>query len=334
MDPKYNKVERTLETMAAELERFAKVCRPDGMLAKNIDELDGDNAYLRDIVKSLNTAMDAISDQLYSVGVAQAEAPFGESVMESAQINESTGLLDAADEDGFMARSQLYFMARDAIKLHGMIGDRDELEPWVQSKITTAAESMEVLRQHIEYKQIARMENDPGVPADVEDEFHNNLDDLVHDTFGPSSDEMDDVKQDDIKEDDYTVSVDNRSSTKNGVNNQTRKIVSTNRTTGQSSYSSINSNDGKVSSTYADQTGFVATTSGNDSKSSYSYEAPVRKAMQHTTKKVMNQSANRKGEVVEQAEFDDGSTALNPETIAKNMMKAAKKQAAKKVKGE
>ena len=47
------------------------------------------------------------------------------------------GVLDSDDDDGFMARSQLYFMARDAIQLHGMIDDRDDLEPWVQSKINS-----------------------------------------------------------------------------------------------------------------------------------------------------------------------------------------------------
>lgn len=107
-------------------------------------------------------------------------------------LNESTGLLDANDEDGFLARSQLYFMARDAIRLHGMIGDRDELPPWLSAKITKAAESIEAAREYIEYHTAigGEPEVEPGVPADVEGEFHNELDDLVHDTFGPSPDEV------------------------------------------------------------------------------------------------------------------------------------------------
>jgi len=152
-------------------------------------------------------------------------------------INESTGLLDANDEDGFMARSQLYFMARDAIRLHGMIGDRDELPPWLSAKITKAAESIEAAREYIEYHTAIggepEMAADAGVPADVEGEFHNDLDDLVHDTFGPSPDER--------------------------MNNE---------------------------------------------------------------------------DVFEQSEFDDGSGSLDPRTIAKSMMKAARAQAVKKVKGK
>ena len=61
------------------------------------------------------------------------------------------GVLDADDDDGFMARSQLYFMARDAITLHGMIDDRDNLEGWVQSKIAQSAEAIDAVRRYTEY---------------------------------------------------------------------------------------------------------------------------------------------------------------------------------------
>ena len=37
------------------------------------------------------------------------------------------GVLDATDEDGWMAKSQLYRMSKYAIELHGMIGDTDNL---------------------------------------------------------------------------------------------------------------------------------------------------------------------------------------------------------------
>ena len=73
------------------------------------------------------------------------------------------GVLDADDDDGFMARSQLYFMARDAITLHGMIDDRDNLEGWVQSKIAQSAEAIDAVRRYTEYnaeKQAAGMGDD------------------------------------------------------------------------------------------------------------------------------------------------------------------------------
>ena len=64
------------------------------------------------------------------------------------------GVLDSDDDDGFMARSQLYFMARDAISLHGMIDDRQDLEPWVQSKIAQSAEAIDAVRRYTEYNSM------------------------------------------------------------------------------------------------------------------------------------------------------------------------------------
>ena len=61
------------------------------------------------------------------------------------------GVLDGDDDDGFMARSQLYFLARDAINLHGIIDDRDDLEPWVQSKIAQASQGIDAVRRYTEY---------------------------------------------------------------------------------------------------------------------------------------------------------------------------------------
>jgi hypothetical protein len=61
------------------------------------------------------------------------------------------GVLDSDDDDGFMARSQLYFLARDAIKLHSVIDDRDDLEPWVASKIAQASKDMDSVRRYTEY---------------------------------------------------------------------------------------------------------------------------------------------------------------------------------------
>lgn len=66
------------------------------------------------------------------------------------------GVLDSDDDDGFMARSQLYFMARDAIQLHGIIDDRDDLEPWVQSKIAQSAEAIDAVRRYTEYNSMKK----------------------------------------------------------------------------------------------------------------------------------------------------------------------------------
>jgi len=64
------------------------------------------------------------------------------------------GVLDDTDEDGWMAKSQLYKTAKYAIKLHGMISDTDNLEPWVQAKITKASDYLSAVKHYMEYEGI------------------------------------------------------------------------------------------------------------------------------------------------------------------------------------
>ena len=64
------------------------------------------------------------------------------------------GVLDDTDEDGWMAKSQLYKTAKYAIKLHGMISDTDNLEPWVQAKITKAADYLSAVKHYMEYEMV------------------------------------------------------------------------------------------------------------------------------------------------------------------------------------
>ena len=69
--------------------------------------------------------------------------------------NISEGVLDVTDEEGWMAKSQLYKIAKYAGELHSMIGDTDELEPWMQAKITKAADYMGAVKHYMEYNMVS-----------------------------------------------------------------------------------------------------------------------------------------------------------------------------------
>jgi len=73
------------------------------------------------------------------------------------------GLTPAAytDEDpheshgeGTMAKSQLYKAAHYAQQLHNMIEDSEELDAWVQAKITKASDYLSSVKQHLEYRKL------------------------------------------------------------------------------------------------------------------------------------------------------------------------------------
>ena len=81
------------------------------------------------------------------------------------------GVLDSTDEDGWMAKSQLYKLSKYAIELHGMIGDTDNLEPWVQAKITKAADYIGAVKHYMEYMAVNDQMPAPVVVDDMPEEM-------------------------------------------------------------------------------------------------------------------------------------------------------------------
>jgi|TARA_R100000030_G_scaffold84135_2_gene67217 hypothetical protein len=74
---------------------------------------------------------------------------------------------DHTDEEGNMAKSQLYKMAKYAIMLHDALEDDTQLEAWVQSKITIASEYMSKVKHYLEYEMGLKME-DPELDMGTE----------------------------------------------------------------------------------------------------------------------------------------------------------------------
>lgn len=140
------KIDRTVNKALDMVEKLEKLFANNGAFENAVIEIGGDISYFGDVRRKLVALYGEIED-LHMGAIGHMD----ESVTESVKLTE--GVLDGDDEDGFMARSQLYFLARDAISLHGMISDRDNLEPWVQSKITTAANDIEAVRRYTEYNQ-------------------------------------------------------------------------------------------------------------------------------------------------------------------------------------
>jgi hypothetical protein len=157
--PTYNKIDNTFNRIMNEIDKFEKVFKQGGQLEMAVMEIDGDPSYLKDVAQALAGLYDALEDAHFgTIGHVVDDRGAKDDVhpahQESVQENKKTikeGVLDSDDEDGFMARSQLYFMARDAIKLHSVIQDQDDLEPWVQSKIAQSSKDMDAVRRYTEY---------------------------------------------------------------------------------------------------------------------------------------------------------------------------------------
>ena len=79
--------------------------------------------------------------------------------------------LDHDDEEGRMAKAQLYRAIKHAQAIMDNIGDNDELEAWVQSKITKAADYLGSARNYLEYEyKTGGQEKDIAVISVMENE--------------------------------------------------------------------------------------------------------------------------------------------------------------------
>jgi hypothetical protein len=73
------------------------------------------------------------------------------------------------DHEGQMAKADLLAIHKNAKEIYNMLGDNEELEGWVQSKITKAAEYMNAVYNNMNYEKNkpGSLGDGEGVPADA-----------------------------------------------------------------------------------------------------------------------------------------------------------------------
>ena len=59
---------------------------------------------------------------------------------------------DPEDKEGAMAKRQLYNVIEQAQEVHDLLGENDQLEAWVQSKLTKIASMMSAVQHHLNYE--------------------------------------------------------------------------------------------------------------------------------------------------------------------------------------
>jgi len=77
---------------------------------------------------------------------------------------------DYVDDEGGMAKRELFKIAKYAMMLHDSLQDEDQLEGWVQSKITKAADYMGTVAHYLEYEMGLEM-YDPEMESEEEMEI-------------------------------------------------------------------------------------------------------------------------------------------------------------------
>jgi hypothetical protein len=80
-----------------------------------------------------------------------------------------------------MAKAQLMKLSKQASELYNMIGDGEELEAWVQDKVSKASDYMNSVHSHMQYQKnkANTIGNGDGAPADPSMPSDDNLDEKV-----------------------------------------------------------------------------------------------------------------------------------------------------------
>jgi len=98
-------------------------------------------------------------------------------VENTPQINQNMGekdpYFDYPDDEGNMAKRQLKHINEYSGELMHMLGDNEQLEAWVQSKITKAADYISTVKHYLEYemgRSAAKAGPCPDNPYDMDPE--------------------------------------------------------------------------------------------------------------------------------------------------------------------
>lgn len=86
--------------------------------------------------------------------------------------------LKVDDHEAKMAKADLFKLAQYSTKLFKMIDENEELDGWVQAKITKAADYISSVYHYLEYEKMAREQINHGpreFEESVEDQVKNNL---------------------------------------------------------------------------------------------------------------------------------------------------------------
>ena len=100
-----------------------------------------------DLAKSAGTTVDAVK-----AAIDQAKKTGDAVTVAELDLTNDVGKDDYVDDEGRMAKSQLYKMAKYAVKLHRMLDDMEQLPAWLQSKITKASDYTSMVYHYLDYE--------------------------------------------------------------------------------------------------------------------------------------------------------------------------------------
>lgn len=93
----------------------------------------------------LNKVLDEITNQLDNTE---------ELFLEQLNSHDLQTLNENAYGEGWMIKSQLYSIAKNAMRLHKIVNEKEDFEDWVQAKLTIVDDYMATIAHFIEYRKM------------------------------------------------------------------------------------------------------------------------------------------------------------------------------------
>lgn len=97
-------------------------------------KLDENNSKLNHLYEQISSKIDALEESIVNE-------------LNPTQLNEN------AYGEGWMIKSQLFNIAKNAIRLHSMLDEQEDFEDWVQAKLTIADDYIETITHFLEYRK-------------------------------------------------------------------------------------------------------------------------------------------------------------------------------------
>ncbi|MBT6795891.1 hypothetical protein HOA97_03030 [bacterium] len=108
-----------------------------------------------DISDDISKAEDAVA----TATQAKADAEVKVADARKKKADAEKGALEEMDDEGRMAKSQMYKMQGYVSKLSSMLDDGAQLPAWVQSKLTKASDYMSAVFHYLEYEAVRGQDN-------------------------------------------------------------------------------------------------------------------------------------------------------------------------------
>ena len=145
---------KNLDTMANLKEKEIEE-EPNEISYDDAKEKGLDNPDKADISKDKD-----ISDYELKRGMAIQKAMDDQEKNEGhMELTNDIGKDDYVDDEGRMAKSQMYKTGKYAMKLHDMLDDMEQLPAWVQAKLTKASDYLSAVYHYLDYEFARRGDN-------------------------------------------------------------------------------------------------------------------------------------------------------------------------------